>query len=257
MLRESPRARWLFVFDGASLLAFSALTLAWVLRLGQVSAPPWVTGCSVICAMFLADLGSGMVHWTADTWGSRHWPVIGPTLIERFRVHHVDPMAITRHGFLETNGASAFVVLPLLGAAWALAGLDGTFATFGAVALGTTAALTVLTNQFHKWAHLERVPRMVAVLQRARIILSADAHRLHHQTPFQRSYCITFGWLNPLLDRLGWFRLLEHAITHLTGARPRDEDATLTSGHAPTMQRAAASRFPTKDGCQLLTAGKG
>jgi sterol desaturase/sphingolipid hydroxylase (fatty acid hydroxylase superfamily) len=86
-----------------------------------------------------------------------------------------------------------------------------------------TVGLTVATNQFHKWAHQDAPPRIVRVLQRARIILSPEHHRVHHTAPFESSYAITNGWLNPLLNRTRFFRLLEGAlrILGITASRER------------------------------------
>ena len=32
-----------------------------------------------------------------------------------------------------------------------------------------------------------------------------DVHQVHHTAPFDRYYCITTGWLNPAIEKLGWF----------------------------------------------------
>lgn len=32
---------------------------------------------SAICGILTADLGSGVVHWAADTWGSVEVPIVG------------------------------------------------------------------------------------------------------------------------------------------------------------------------------------
>lgn len=54
-----------------------------------------------IIAQFFVDFISGFLHWGCDTWGRFDTPIIGSTLIRTtFRMHHVDPQDITRHGFV-------------------------------------------------------------------------------------------------------------------------------------------------------------
>jgi ubiquitin-conjugating enzyme E2 variant len=225
------------LFDGASICALVLLATAWLRALSLPDAGAIATAAAAaLTASLAADLGSGLVHWGADTWGSERIPLVGKTFIGPFREHHLDPKAITRHDFLETNGASAFVVLPLMAGAWHLGDGHGHGAVVASVVLGMTALLTLATNQIHKWAHTDAPPALVRWLQHSGLLLSPDNHALHHAPPFDRHYCITHGWLNPLLGRIGFFRALERGIVRLTGAVPRREDL----GNLVTGRRAPA-----------------
>src|SRR5205085_12227663 len=84
-----------------------------------------------------------------------------------------------------------------------------------------------MTNQIHKWAHLEEPPRFVRLLQHCRLILGAEHHQVHHTGQHMFHYCITTGWLNPMLDRIGFFRRSETLIQAISGLHPREDDVTL------------------------------
>ena len=49
-------------------------------------------------------------------------------------------------------------------------------------------------------------------LQSAGLILSPEHHSIHHASPQDKSYCITVGWMNPLLDKIGFFRICETIV---------------------------------------------
>jgi ubiquitin-conjugating enzyme E2 variant len=91
----------------------------------------------------------------------------------------------------------------------------GTFAGAVDVWLFVFLVLSMATNQFHMWAHATSVPRVVRLLQASRVILSPERHALHHDGNFDRSYCITSGVLNPLLDRSDFFGRMERGIRAL------------------------------------------
>jgi plasmanylethanolamine desaturase len=146
-------------------------------------------------AWVAADLLSGLAHWAFDRFGSVRTPLFGPAFIRPFREHHVDPAAMTRHDFVETNGASCLACVPLLLLALFLPAEARTFLVFLSAAL-------LLTNQCHKWAHMDRRPPAVAFLQRIGLILRPAHHSIHHSPPFASHYCTASGWLNPVLNRV-------------------------------------------------------
>jgi ubiquitin-conjugating enzyme E2 variant len=166
----------------------------------------WLVPSSVLAAYLVADFVSGFVHFLGDTFGDEKTPVLGESFIQPFRIHHVDPRRITRHDFIETNGNNCIVCIPtVLFVYFALPARTELWALW---LVSFTAWFMIgifMTNQFHKWAHLEEPPAWIAVLQDCRLILSPDHHDVHHTPPFDKYYCITTGWLNPVLNSVGFF----------------------------------------------------
>lgn len=223
------------LFEISGILAFASLEafLAWrvlsAVELGLHLA--WVAA-ALLAGFVAADFASGVIHWGFDRYGSRNTPVVGANFIVPFREHHVDPKGITRHDFIETNGnnciATMVVLLPALV-------IDPTAGTFSAVLLITLASMCFFvmgTNQFHKWAHEDQPPAVVVALMKANLILEANHHNVHHTPPFDRYYCITTGWLNPLLDRVRFFARTEALIYRLTGIRGGIDDEVVISSKA-------------------------
>jgi ubiquitin-conjugating enzyme E2 variant len=184
----------------------------------------WLALPGAPLGLVFGDFITGLVHWAADTYGEERTPVIGRSLVRPFRVHHIRPLEICEHGIVETIGNTCILAMPLLTllvvvAAFGEISTTTAFAIFTAV---VTIGVTVATNQFHKWAHQTVPPRVVSLLQRTRLILSPEHHRAHHTAPFESSYAITNGWLNPLLNRIRFFRGLEIALRTF-GVKPSRE----------------------------------
>src|SRR5258706_3544360 len=161
----------------------------------SLAVPIWYLPVAALAGWLLADLLSGLAHWAGDSFGSERTPVLGPALIRPFREHHTDPRAMTRHDFVEVNGASCLGCLPFL---FLGLFLDG----FAHALLLFTCGGVLFSNQCHKWAHTQRPPGIVRRLQKFGLILRADEHRLHHRPPYKSHYCTACGWLNGPLNFL-------------------------------------------------------
>ena len=89
------------------------------------------------------------------------------------------------------------------------------FGVFVGMSLVAATVFVSLTSQIHKWAHSAERPWLVRWFQRTRSFLSPAHHSRHHSGQHRTHYCITTGWMNPLLDRVRFFRKLEWLLLRL------------------------------------------
>ena len=190
-------------------------------ELGWVSlAVVIIVGAPV--AWILADFVSGLIHWFADTYGADDTPLFGPWLIKPFRQHHQYARDICTHNLVLTIGNSCTGAAPLqVGLLYLLLSDEDVSITSAALAFvfNLFTMAMVATNVLHKWAHAEKTNWLISRLQRSRVFLSPAHHNLHHTKPFDSHYCITNGWLNPLLERIRFFRTLEATLSAI-GIKP-------------------------------------
>lgn len=222
-------------FELAGIATFFVLEgwLAWRAYQSATTTGQWLlVGVALLAGYVGADFVSGMIHWLFDRYGSVTTPVVGANFITPFREHHVDPKGITRHDFVETNGNNCIATAPVLAGALMLPIASSDWALFAATSLGSLCLFVFGTNQFHKWSHLDNPPGYVQLLQDARLVLGRAHHDVHHTPPFDRYYCITTGWLNPLLTWLGFFPKLEALIFAVTGVRGGADDAQTVAQRA-------------------------
>ena len=205
--------------EGGLIAAAVALLLAQGARSLQglhASEAWWIIPWAFVLGVLCADFATGAVHWFCDRFFDETTPVLGQALIRPFREHHLDPQRMVRHGLLELHGNSAIPVIAVLGAAHLSASSP---ASPGAAALHLwlffLCVSSMATNQFHMWAHAPSVPGPVRWLQRHGVILSPERHALHHDGRFDRSYCMTSAWMNPLLDRIDFFGRIERGLRAL------------------------------------------
>lgn len=123
---------------------------------------------------------------------------------------------------MDNTGNNCLASLPLMLLVWLFVPVATTAPgyLFGAFFLLVCLA-ALLTNQFHKWAHMDAPPAWVKRLQAWGPVLSEEHHDVHHESPHDTYYCITVGFWNPLLDRIRFFERAERLIRKIIpGAHP-------------------------------------
>lgn len=151
----------------------------------------------------IADFLSGVFHWAEDTYGEPG--VLGGIFDQSIILpnidHHKQPFKMVQGTYWETNrvsiqvAAAIILLLVLVGVTdWKILLM---------VALGSHL------NQVHKWAHDPQAPIVVQKLQTLGILQSVKHHAEHHQKPYDSRYCILSNILNPILDKVHFWRHLE------------------------------------------------
>jgi ubiquitin-conjugating enzyme E2 variant len=153
---------------------------------------------AVVLAYAVADLVSGLVHFALDTFGSPDTKLIGQKFVKPFRDHHADPLLMTHGDFIAVNADNFFVCLPVLVPVFLL--VDMRNHPYAGSFLVALAGAVIMTNQIHKWCHMQEVPALVTRLQQRGVVLSPDRHNVHHTAPFNSNHCITWGRMNRLLN---------------------------------------------------------
>eukprot|EP00752_Nemacystus_decipiens_P002026 g1941.t1 len=200
-------------------LVWSALALnaAYLVQaLATVTAPTqalW-TAAGAFVGYLIADLVSGVFHWSVDNYGDGDTPVFG-AVIEAFQGHHASPWTITHRPFENNVHKIAYAVLPLL--------LLLRIVNPGpaGVTLGVTFLVgSLMSNEFHRYAHMTEPPPLVRGLQEMGVSVSRREHGRHHSSPFEEKYCIVTGICNGPLDHFRVFRFLERVVYRLNGVEP-------------------------------------
>jgi ubiquitin-conjugating enzyme E2 variant len=166
-----------------------------------------------VSSWILADLGSGVLHWSVDNYGNGRTPVFG-SIIAAFQGHHSAPWTITERGF-ENNVYKLCTPFGLV-TVGLISLLTGPFTAWFMTIFCT---MEILSQEFHKWSHTTKtqVPAWVNKLQDMGVTIGRAPHAQHHIAPYDGNYCIISGICNPTLDRYGVFRRLEHWVYKWNG----------------------------------------
>jgi len=166
---------------------------------------------TIALSVVLGDFATGIFHWSVDNYGSIKTPVFGGVCVA-FQGHHDSPWTITFRSFANNVFKICYASIPAL-ALIAIAPISPLMRIFFSLFINWW----MISQEFHKYAHMKSVPSPWKSLQDRGIILSKKEHGLHHTSPFEGHYCILTGICNPILDKTNFFRYLERIVYKITG----------------------------------------
>jgi hypothetical protein len=206
--------------------------ISFALNLWFAGVPDWRWIPAALAGWYIADLMSGLTHMYMDYRpctpgiglaklfhysGSREsadyialrdslFPRISPfeRLVYDFKNHHPRPDALGRRPFQVQIGSTIlFVSLPLsiLLNVLCLAGNLPGWLVAGALTLMVGGTLA---QYFHGTLHRADNPWIVHAMRRTGLLMTPEAHALHHAT-LRQDFATNTGWSNPLVNAL--FRL--------------------------------------------------
>lgn len=157
-----------------------------------------------IGVILLADFVTGLVHWLEDSYWSPETPILGKWIVEPNLAHHKNGQEFLQKSWFESSWDLLIVGIIVLLIAYFMKSLTWEVCLF--------VLITVNANQIHKWAHITRYenkPKLVGLLQKTHILQRTDHHGQHHRKPNNSHYCTVTNVVNPLLDKLNFWRGLE------------------------------------------------
>lgn len=166
---------------------------------------------TILLAWLLADFISGIIHWWEDRAlvGASRFKFINDVRDDNEK-HHKMPGYLLRYTWWQNISTTAPI-------AWALAIV---LYLVGAPHLSVyTFIFLGLGNLVHRWAHEPpgKLQFWIVLLQKTGIFISPKHHDEHHywsgnrlsRQKSYRRYCVMTSWLNPLLDRIRFWKFLE------------------------------------------------
>lgn len=194
-------------------------------HVGVIRREPRLALGAFVAGTYIADLVSGILHWTFDTWFDEQ---SGPLMrmVYLVREHHLRPARIFRYRLRDEAGLLSWFALILAGPLYRASQRSPLTPRRYALALTgvVIAGEVTLMLEFHKWGHRVRRGRLPRLLQTSRLLLSPETHLQHHSADHDTNYCLINGVADQTLGRIGFFRGLEALVSALTGARPRSDD---------------------------------
>ncbi len=167
--------------------------------------------------VMLADFVSGLVHWLEDAYARPGMPLVGRIAEENLR-HHARPREFISKSWWESSSDLLLIGLLVILGALLIGMMSGWLLLF--------VVLVVNANQIHKWAHQgpRENPKIVTWLQKHKILQTPREHARHHSGEKNSHYCVITNYLNPVLEKIAFWKGLEYLIEKTTGV-PRRNDS--------------------------------
>lgn len=174
-----------------------------------------------------ADFIAGFIHWFEDAYIREDTPWVGRWIGRPNTLHHHLPRRMTRNTWWQSNADLMLAAALLVLGAAALGRLTWHVWLFALVAGNA--------NEVHKWSHRTRREngRLISWLQDMRVLQTPQHHAVHHTNPKEVRYCPVTNVLNPVLDTLRFWSVLEALLAALLGLRRRPDTSVPGQGRAP------------------------
>ena len=165
-------------------------------------------------SIFFVDFVSGLGHWLQDRYGTEEMTWIKDSIVIPNKEHHQSPRKFLSHSYWYRNNVMIITGI-FLAFMFAINGIHP-FTNFCSMILLSNI------NEIHAYAHRKKseTPKIVLWCQNIGLLQSKKHHNLHHSSPFEVRYCILTDWLNPILDKIKFFRFLEWIIFKVFKAKP-------------------------------------
>jgi ubiquitin-conjugating enzyme E2 variant len=176
-------------------------------------------GCIV-----LVDFLSGLVHWLEDAYGQPDWPISGKWITQPNILHHHDGRHFIRHSWAHRADALLLMGGMTVMVCYCLGCLN--WMVWLVVLVGVNA------NEFHKWAHCSKAEngRLITLLHRLRILQTPAHHAHHHRGGKNTHYCVVTNFVNPILDAIRLWDILEWVVFQVTRVPRRNDDSLKSVG---------------------------
>ena len=169
----------------------------------------------IIAVILIVDFVSGVLHWLEDRYGRPEWPVSGKWVTIPNIIHHHDPTYFTKHSWFKSAEVLLVLGVVIILFAWYLNFLSWHVLLF--VAIGISA------NEIHKSNHLPKSKRnrVIVFLQKLKLLQTPGHHAKHHTGCKATNYCVITNVLNPMLEAITFWRILEWVIYKCLDAHKR------------------------------------
>lgn len=172
----------------------------------------------IIICLLVADFITGLFHWLEDTYGTISDSWMSKNIWEPNILHHKYPTNITQNTFINRNyiqwGMAISFSLPLY----------FILNYYNSLTWEPFLALTISSfgNEFHCWSHNKKNYWLVEFLQDTCIIQTKSHHHKHHIKPYSCRYCVITNLLNPILEIVNFWRILELVLSPLVSVKRGD-----------------------------------
>jgi plasmanylethanolamine desaturase len=169
----------------------------------------------VIVLVLMADVVIAIAHWAMDVYGDPACPVLGKLVFEPNELHHVWPRAFLKNPLWKNSDGLVLIAIVIIVVTWTAGVLTWEVWVF--------AFVVGITNLIHRWAHQTRKENgwLVSLLQDLCLIQRPQVHGRHHRGDQSSNYAPITNFVNPVLEALNLWRVLECLVECALGVAPR------------------------------------